>query len=197
MKVHGKNDHLEAYVRLQRRGGCIRVVVPFPVGPSVKREKTFRISDHMTAEDLLKHAQYTNKMMSQKSLALRHQFINPKKARRMAKPDENGCIGSLRYRRAINQFAVPYIDERGFMCHKIFYIPPEDINDIVAVYAIRDQAVAFAKNLLDTGAGTPIRRRFRRPFRARECNPITRYFSTIESTHANSTVSQRGDCIES
>jgi hypothetical protein len=135
----------------------------------------------MTTSDLLKHALFTRRMWSEKSLAMRREFINPNRARRMSAPDENGCIGTMRYRRAINQFAVPYIDRRGFMRHKIFYISRDQLNDVVAVYKIRDEAVAFAKKLLDTGDGTPIRRRYRKPFHVREVNPITRYFSHIES----------------
>lgn len=179
-KVKGKNDHLEAYVRLQRRAGCLRVTVPFPVGVIRRREKTFRLSDHMTVKDMLSHAKYIRKMWTTKSIALRNQFLTPKQARRMAKPNDEGCIGTMRYRRAINQFAVPYIDARGFMQHKIFYIPKDALDDPVAVYAIKDEAIAFAKNLLTTGTGTPIRRRFRRPFHVKEVNPITRYFSNID-----------------
>lgn len=184
-KVKGMKDHLEAYVRLQRRAGCIRIIVPFPAGPVKSHEKTFRISDHMTAADLLEHAQYTNKLWSKKSLALRREFISPDRARRMTQPDEHGCIGNMRYRRAINQFAVTYVDERGFMRQKIFHIPREKLNDIVAVYEIRDKAVAFVKKMLDTGTGTPIRRQYRRPFHIREVNPITRYFSNVKLAQQN------------
>lgn len=167
------------YVRLQRNAGCVRLVVPFPVGTVRSREKTFRLSDHMDAADLLAHAKYVQKMWSKKSLAMRAQFLTPKQAARLRAPDADGCLGVLRYRRPRNQFVIAYVDNLGYMQHKPFHVSHDELDDRAAVFAIRDRAVAFVEEMIRAGTGTPIRRKFRRPMRRRETNLITQYFSRV------------------
>jgi len=177
-----RDEDLETYVRWQREGGALRVSVPFPAtrrGGSNKRERSIRVSDHMTPRDALTHARHIRKLLSDRSLELRARFANLRRIARMQPPGKDGMIGTIKFRRVTHRLYVKYIQANGHEARRVFDLPEVPRRDPEGVRATKERAIAFVREMLERGVETPVRRKHAGLTAGHHTRPLTMYFSTV------------------
>lgn len=181
--VTNKFDDLESYVRWKRRGGALRVTVPFPSdrhGKGKKREKSIRVRDDMTPEDAIAHARHIQAIWTRRSLELRRTYGVSSQRSRLPPPDKHGLLGQITFRAVSDCLCVMYVNESGHFAHRSFPLPETQQSDVDAIRAVKEEAIEFVRSMLERGVETPIRRKFAGITAAHKTYPLTRYFSTLQ-----------------
>lgn len=180
--VTRRGDDLESYVRWQKRGGAIRVIVPFPpvrTGVSNVREKSIRVTENMTPEDAIASARHLQRLWTKRSLELRRRLVDKQTAARMARPSKDGLLGQVSFRPATHYLSVAYVDASGHSTQRKFKLPDSPVDDPEGVRKAKEEALEFVREMLSRGVETPIRRKYAGLTAGRNTHPLTMYFSTI------------------
>jgi hypothetical protein len=181
--VTQKYDDLESYIRWQRRGGSLRVSVPFPSdrhSKGTKRERSIRVRDDMPPEDAVAHARNIQEIWSHRSMEMRRLFGS--RANAGGRPpviDKHGRLGKITFRPPAHCLSVMYVAASGHFTQRTFKLPESPEKNVEAVRAVKEKAIAFVREMLVRGVETPIRRKFAGITAAHRTHPLTMYFSTL------------------